>query len=180
MQIVDITVIYTEEEKEAFKEEYDSRNLLEDKEHELYNLEKEWNGHIRGNHTDIYSPIAFTLIAAFFWMMTIICIMGKGISFAFALVTASPAFALAATGVAIFFWVRFAKQCKAYKTKEEELDTKRRRVFEEYQKLKKDHAEKLKTVEAIVYRKTVEKREREDNVQSFSTLYNNSETKSES
>ena len=45
MQMVDISVLYTDEEKEAFKEEYDCRNLLEDREHELNDLEREWNSY---------------------------------------------------------------------------------------------------------------------------------------
>ena len=52
MQIVDVTVVYTEEEKQAFADEFEARNKMDDAENELILLGKEWNNHIRGNHTD--------------------------------------------------------------------------------------------------------------------------------
>ena len=76
--------------------------------------------------------------------------------------------------VAIVFWVKYHKQNKAYKEKEAELDRKRDRLFKEYQKLKEDHNEKLKIVENIVYKKTLEKRETDEkmmNPEEFEKLF---------
>ena len=161
MQIVDITIYYTDEEKEAVKEEYEARNLMDDKENEMILLGKEWNNHVKGNHTDVYSPIGFTALATILWLVTAFFLSQGFFSF-FALVTSSPLFALIATGVAVYFWVRYAKQNKAYREKEEELDKKRDKAFREYQKLKEIHSEKLKIVESIVYRKTIEQREEDE------------------
>lgn len=161
MQIVDVTVAYTEEEKEIFKAEYECRNRMEDKEQELFLVGKEWNDHVKGNHTDIYTPLGFSVLAVILWMVTVF-FLKQGIFSLFALVTSAPIFALAATIAAIVFFIRYFKQNKEYKAKEEELDRKREKLFREYQKLKEEHKEKLKEVETIVFRKTMEKREAEE------------------
>ena len=179
MQIVDVTVTYTEEEKEIFNAEYECRNRMEDKEHELFVTGKEWNNHVKGNHTDIYSPIGFSVLAVFLWAVTIFFLSQGFFSF-FAFVTAAPAFALAATVVAVIFTVKYVKQNKEYKAKEEELDKKREKLFHEYEKLKEEHKEKIKEVEAIVFRKTVEKKDAEErafNDRSFEQLLRNDEKK---
>ena len=181
MQIVDVTVTYTEEEKEAFNREFEARNKMEDAENEMILIGKEWNNHVKGNHTDIYSPVGFSALAFIFWFVTVFFFTQGFFSF-FAFVTASPIFACAATGVAIYFWIRFSKQNKVYKEKEEELDKKRDRLFREYQKCKEDHAEKLKEVEAIVYRKAVEKRDAEEEClknNKFEELFHDTEKKDE-
>ena len=157
MQIVDVTVVYTEEEKQAFADEFEARNKMDDAENELFLLGKEWNNHIRGDHTDIYTPIALTVVSVLLYLITIFYLTQGFFSF-FALVTAAPAFATIALGFAIKFWVQYHKQDKAYKEKEAERD----RVFKEYLKLKEDHNEKLRIVENIVYKKTLEKRETEE------------------
>lgn len=172
MQMADITLVYTEEEKEAFKEELDSRNRMEDKENNLILLEREWNSHVMGNHTDIYSPIGFTLLGIFIWLVTVYFVL-HGFSF-WAIVTALPVFGTAALVVGIVFWVRYGRQLINYRNKEKELDEMRKKTFLEYQKLKEEHAEKLKTVEAIVYSKSIEKRENEEeylNRHSFEDLF---------
>ena len=173
MQIVDVTVVYTEEEKQAFADEFEARNKMDDAENELILLGKEWNNHIRGNHTDVYTPIALTVVSVLLYLVTIF-FLTQGIFSFFALVTAAPAFATIALVVAIVFWVKYHKQNKAYKEKEAELDRKRDRLFKEYQKLKEDHNEKLKIVENIVYKKTLEKRETDEkmmNPEEFEKLF---------
>ena len=109
---MDITLMYTPEEKQAFEEEQE----------------------------------AFSVLAGIAWFSLIFFFRSP---FPFwAIVTATPFIALGFTGLAIFFWIRYAKQLKAYTTREEELDVKRKRAFREFESAKEKYTEKQKIVEA--------------------------------
>ena len=173
MQIADITLVYKEEEKQAFADEYEARNKREDKEHELFLLEREWNSHMKQTHIDIVSPIAFTALGLLIWAISIWFIK-QPLGAIFPMVTSTPIFATAILVLGIVFWVRYAKQKKDFREKDKELDEKRAKAFEEYQILKEDHLQKVKIVENIVYRKTIERREEDErlmNDHAFEALF---------
>ena len=67
MQVVDITAEYSEEEKRIISEELECRRRKDEKESELFFLEREWNSHVMGNHTDVFSPIGFSFLALVAW-----------------------------------------------------------------------------------------------------------------
>ena len=157
---MDITLMYTPEEKKAFEEEQEAHFFMEKKKEEYAELNSEWNSHTSGNHTDLYSPVVFSVLAGIAWFSLIFFFRSP---FPFwAIVTATPFIALGFTGLAIFFWIRYAKQLKAYTTREEELDVKRKRAFREFESAKEKYTEKLKIVEAITYRKHQDKRKAEE------------------
>ena len=156
---MDISLNYTDEEKRAFDEEYEAHIFLEKKEAEYYEIEREWNSHTAERHTDIVSPVAFTLLAAGAWFSTVFFFKS---AFPFwAIVTVTPAFAVFFTVLASVFWVKYAKARTEYTQKEEILEMQRKRAFRERQAAKDKYEEKRKIVEAISYAKHLEKREAE-------------------
>jgi hypothetical protein len=169
---MDITLMYTDEEKCAFEEEHEAHVFLEKKEADYYEIEREWNSHTQERHTDIVSPIVFTLLAAGAWLST--AFFFKSIFPFWAIVTVTPAFGVFFTVLAIYFWVRYAKQIKLYTQLEEELERNRKRAFRELQAAKQKYEEKKQVSEAITYNKHVEKRKADEEAsdpQKFEALF---------
>lgn len=157
---MDISVTYTDEEKRAFDEEHEAHNFLEKKEAEYYEIDREWNSHTAERHTDIVSPVVFTLLAIGAWLSTAFFL--HSIFPFWAIVTVTPAFAVFFSVLAVYFWVKFAKERTAYTEKEEILDMQRKRAFRERQAAKEKYEEKRKIVEAITYAKHLDKRKAEE------------------
>ena len=174
---MDITVVYTDEEKRLFDEVHSLKEKVHLLENETYLLRKEYEEHTLENHTQGVPPIVY-LAGAILSITLVICDLIIGFEFEMFHFAAAIAVASVAPAIAIFCGIMFAisyrkyyyqvVQTKAGRKKAEELHIKnyyseQERIMDAYRKakdeldvLKELYRRKSEVLDELVERKTAE------------------------